>query len=201
MNRPWHKLNIDISKAIKDESAIYALKGNLSMDRWSFNKQALTDIFNEEWISYMASLGLNLDGACIFYRDVSHAVDPAAHTDLYNKYKNSKPVFAINWMLGNNDSEMVWYDAEKVGEGVLTYDERKNDTFIEHADVENIDDLEISRCCIQNKPVMLSICIPHNIAMGTRTRWCISVRSVYDKKIQTWNDAVEHYKELIDDTK
>jgi hypothetical protein len=197
VSKPWYRLNIDISNAVRadfDFNKLYSESefADKPLGIWQFNSDTISKVFTDKWISYTKNLGLDINGAMLFYRE-PYFVHSEAHIDV--RRNNIPSVYAINWVIDpEDDSEMVWYN-----EPTTAKREAKTEagTSYSYWRMGEIADLEISRLCIGNRPTLVRVNIPHNIIVKSKRRWAISVRFAIEDSVQTWNNAVEKYKGLI----
>lgn len=144
------------------------------------------DIFSTDWLNYVKSIGLQINGAMLFYREAC-ASTLEAHIDIATAEPLELCNFGINWCVGGKGSEMVWFERPY-------YD--KNSIAKTAADTPYIawpiDSLkEIERRHIGLEPVLVRTDIPHCIIMKSDPRWCISVRLDY-KSSMTWEQIVKY---------
>ena len=118
MSRPWYRLNIDISNAVRadfDFDKLYTDSefANKPAGLWQFNSKTLTNLFNDSWIDYLKSTGFPITGAMLFYR-APYFIHPQAHIDV--RATGIKSIYGVNWVINDNDdSEMIWYDTPAIG--------------------------------------------------------------------------------------
>ncbi len=199
MSKPWYRLNIDISNAIRsdfdfDQLYTESVFAGKPIGIWSYTKEQISNIINEEWISYAESLGIYLSGIMLFYR-APYFVAPDAHVDV--RKNNNIAVYAINWVINPaDDSEMVWFDVPTIaGKDQVT----ETGTPYRSWQIDEVADLEISRCCIKNIPTLVNIGIPHNVIVNSEPRWVVSIRFPIEQHVQCWDDAVAAHRKFINE--
>lgn len=176
----WYNLKIDTTNAIRKDWNFIPPGRPLSV-----KFVTAPELFNQEWLSYMQSLGLSVVSALVFYRG-ANANAPTAHVDLTNIGKVRPCSFGINWTLGGAGSEMVWYDMPKTGHEVK-YTEANNPFM----DWPFTDLTEIDRTAIgSNNATLVRVGYPHTIEMKDDPRWCISARTLIREDLP-WPQIVE----------
>lgn len=200
MSKPWYKLNIDISDAVLSSynienfltGADYVAKTKHGI--WEVTNDRLSQMFSNDWLSYMTSIGLPVNNALIFYREALFT-HPNPHVDLMYG-QEQYPALAINWVLGNDDSEMVWYTIKKnvilERKIIPTGQGHKYDTY----DINDLNELDSHR--IGNIPTIVRVDIPHNIVVGKNPRWAISVRvNAKGYNIAEWDKFINFMEPYI----
>ena len=194
VSRPWHELKIDTTDAL--------LPG-LSLDKMHqeslhasnpinvFFIENTDTIFNKSWIQYLESLGLFISACVLFYRDPQYQ-QPDAHVDLL--HTGGICYYGCNFTTDpDDDAQMVWFDV--LPESGI-YEETINaGTPYLHWPIEQIQHQEIARKRIGTQLTLINTSIPHNIIMGDRPRWGISVR--FFNPAESWEQAVEIFKNYI----
>jgi hypothetical protein len=204
-DKNWHKINIDISGALHNAfnvdnfliGAEYVKKNHCGV--WGYNSDSLTQMFTEEWLSYMQSLNLEVVSVLIFYRD-AYFVFPEAHIDYL--FGEDYPYVAINWVLGNDSSEIVWYNTPADIDQKPRRITQSNQGH-EYVSWALNEVTEIDRHCIGNTPTIVRVDIPHNIIVNKNPRWSISVRcriqGLEKSDKPQWASIVDNMKEYIND--
>lgn len=202
-SKPWHILNIDMSHAINPAFALIHLSSSLSLEEWgmaSYNSTQLTDVFTYNWLQYMKSIGLEVSHVLVFRRAAGY-IHPSAHIDLaFTKdgHPGKSFGFAVNYCIGNDSGEMVWYRASED----IDYSEYE----FTHADTPYIAIplhklTEISRHRIGNKLTLVRVDIPHNIEVDNiNPRVCLSIRLRTDNMggtTPTWDELTNYLKNYI----
>ena len=183
-NNFWYQLNIDISNALRPDWVWdVSVLGHSNMNIQSVRASS---ICNPEWLAYMKSLGLPIRHVMLFYRNTQDSSGNTAHIDLINTDDTSCVEWAINWVIGGQDSKMVWYELP------TTHFEIKRTMANTPYVSWNISELkEIEHHEIKNVPTVVKTAIPHSVKIGADPRWCISVRSSLD---YTWEELIVHLK-------
>jgi hypothetical protein len=192
MSKNWYALNINIDSAIKLDfkfedflvGAEYVAKNRGGV--WGFDGNDLTKMFTSSWLEYMQSIDLDVEAVLIFYR-MPHFIHPEAHID-YLYGKNNSSNIAINWVVGIDDSEMVWYHTPSNVDSKVRKitPSGQGHEYIAWPIGEVV---EIERHTIGNIPTVVRVDIPHNIIVNRNPRWSVSVR--IKGNIRKWKDIVE----------
>jgi hypothetical protein len=187
---PWYELNIDVTDAVRKDFDINELLiGNTEPIRlWDFIGEKKTELFTSEWLHYMDSIGVPIAGALIFWRQANYQ-HPTAHIDVApNNYSGLSA--AINWCVGEDKAQMVWYELpDVIGDS--------NQTPVESNYQEwNISELvELERKIIGNVPKLVRVDVPHNVVMGDVPRFLITARTM--EVFQDWDGVKNHFRTLI----
>ena len=200
----WHKLNIDISTALSEEfdvtnfliGASYVDKNRCGV--WGYNSDKLNQMFSDSWLEYMQSLNLTVVSVLIFYRDAQF-IFPEAHIDYL--FGEESPYVAINWVLGDDDSEMVWYQTPADVHEKQRRVTQSNQGH-EYVSWPVSEVVEVERHCIGNIPTIVRVDVPHNIIVNKNPRWSISVRCQMSgleiTNAPVWNNIVDKMQVYID---
>mgnify|MGYP000446851047 CR=1 FL=1 len=147
------------------------------------------DVFSQQWLSYVSSLGLDLVHTMIFYRGPYQSTR-FAHLDL----KSGNPFiinhFAINWVIDGIGSEMFWYKKPPEKFEVMWTSAKTPYVQWKKNELEMID-----RCAIKNNMTLVNVGIPHSVTVTEQGRWCISVRTSDDDDLP-WDQIVEKMRKL-----
>jgi hypothetical protein len=202
MSKNWYQLNINIDNAVRKDFDINKLisesgqQNPKSVLMWAWEKHEVNKIVTDEWIEYMSSLGLDIYLIKIFYRR-PYTTDLGGHID-DTDYKGEKMDVAVNWIIGQDDSQMIWYDInnDAVGLDRLT---PVNDRY----QLFKFEELtEIERHTIGNTPTLVRVNVPHSIELNSDTpRISISVR-LEDRKLpnneyKKWDQIVKQFRNFI----
>lgn len=112
-----------------------------------------------------------------------------AHIDLNDTTNKNDSIYAINWILEDDESEMVWYNLPSDWQNNLKYTE-VGSAYAEW-DTSNLEEHGY-RCNIKNNITLVRVDIPHNVCMGSKERLSVSVR--FNKKFASWKDCVLYFK-------
>lgn len=194
--KPWYTIDIDVSQALQNslnlQSLLTQAKKNQvqNMHFWFFTGNQLSTILNQTWIDRMQSMSMPVKGLAIFYRRPGY-IHPTAHIDLPAGNKGKLGV-ALNWCVGPDDAEMIWYNMPK---DTGNSDQIGGQNFMEWP----LEILEpISQRVIGNQCTLVRIDIPHNIEMHTHPRWLFSVRlDANVVQCDTWEDQVKFFQNRI----
>tara|TARA_B100000214_G_scaffold114690_1_gene80973 strand:+ start:1413 stop:2009 length:597 start_codon:yes stop_codon:yes gene_type:complete len=196
MNQPnWHRINIDISDAVKIDLKDYILSDPYRQGEhalyipdcagvWTLSPNTIfkSSFRKELFLKHK----IQIDLAQIFYR-APHYQHPGAHVDLG---KNGEIYGAgLNWTVGPDDAEMTWYKMPTV-EG--TSNRRSVSDLNMEWPLEQL--TEIDRLCIGQTPTLIRTDIPHTVDMGNNERWLISARFTWH---WTWDDYAKTLKDWI----
>jgi hypothetical protein len=183
-NNCWYSLDIDISNALRKD--------------WEWNipdpnkfdiKIENIRIFNQDWLDYMQSIGIPVHRTVLFYRN-SMFTQTNAHVDLARAGSNgniTRITYAMNWVLGGKDSEMIWY---KLSDENIDVKYTMANTPYAQWPISTLE--EIERVNVKNSLTLIRTDVPHSVQVQIEPRWCISARS--DIHGYTWQQAVEHFR-------
>ena len=198
--QPWRKLNIDISNVERkdfnfDQFYLNSKYKDFPGGFFEWRKDNLTEVINQDWLDYMESINLEIDHLFVFFRK-SYYQHPEAHVDIYHN-SGRAAVFALNFVLDSaDDSEMVWYKLpEDTGNKIELATQNATQKSYTSWPTEQVKDLELARCTIGRNMTMVSVGIPHNVIVNSKSRWCLSFR--IKNNFNTWNDAVKSMKPYI----
>jgi hypothetical protein len=186
----YYELNVDVTNAIrKDFDLNELLVGNVQQIRlWDYIGDKKTELFTDAWLGYMDSIGVPIAGALIFWRQANYQ-HPTAHIDVApNNYSGLSA--AINWCVGEDKGQMVWYEIpEKTG--------NTNQTPVDsnYQEWQTSQLVELQRKVIGNKPSLVRVDLPHNIIMGDVPRFLITARTM--EVFQSWDDVKTYFRTLI----
>jgi hypothetical protein len=190
-NRPWHRLTISNKNAIREDVDIgkTLFTDSPRSEIYKIKKDELEKIFNKSWLDYLNSLGLEIDCVLVFKR-VYPSPSEEVHVDI-----GSDSVFtcyALNWIIGNDSSDMVWYDPNDF----INY--TKKDLAVSGAYLSGTKNglKEIGRRCIGEHFTMVRVDAPHNVDIQAN-RLSISLRMASKVEITSWESAVDYFKEYI----
>ena len=180
----WYNLNLDISNAIRPDFDI--INFTSSIRRYT----NATDIFTAEWTEYMESLGIPVYAVLMFYRHANE-LPWTAHVDVNIHHKTAKSEFrsfAINWVIGGRNSEMIWY---KMPDHTAPLHCSPAGTPYFQWKTEEL--TEIERYSIQSQPTLVRVDVPHAISVKEEPRLCISIRN--STMPNDWDLVVKHLSE------
>lgn len=149
-------------------------------------------ILTDEWLHAQSKLGLDITSAIVFYKPANWRMD-VAHVDVVKQDPNGAVVCAINWIIGGDGSNMIWYDKKNDARGDAVDDDMH---LIPRAvyDVKNL--IELHRADVGNgKLTLVRTNIPHTIECGPTPRWCISMRAPYGR-FKSWDKALEFFRDI-----
>lgn len=196
--KPWHRLNIDISNAVREDFDFQNLYSKSEYNGklagvWSFMHTTVDQLLSQQWIDYMYSIGLPVRSAIVFFRK-PYYIHPGAHVDMF--WNGQVAIGAINWVLDPlDDSEMIWYDVPlDTGQSLQTPAQTK---YIQW-DLDSVENHVLDRRCIAKQPTLVNVGIPHNIIVKSRSRWAVSVRLECDT-VHSWQEMVDHFSPFIED--
>jgi hypothetical protein len=175
----WYNLNLDVSNALRADFDITGITPGIK------NYPNVADIFTIDWLEYIESLGLPISSVLIFCR-LAGEEDLDAHADVHSKPQPGSEyrAFAINWVIGGQNSEMRWY---KMPENTTPIRYTPANTPYITWPIKEL--TEVDRCCIQGQPTMVRVNVPHAISVKDEPRICISVRT--NAIPDDWDRAVD----------
>lgn len=145
---------------------------------------------SEESINFFQDLGLNLFNCHIFRG--GPGMQCGIHVDGHTSNKGSQPIWAINWILGAEESSMHWYDPIKEGTEIKTH----VGTAYQRWNLDQVKEIEQATF---SGPTLVRTDIPHRVVNYDfkNPRWCISIRAT--KSFNSWEDSVNFFKPYIND--
>lgn len=150
-------------------------------EKYSKNRHYLLDIFDisKDYTNFIESLGLKILRIEVFY------TLPNVFYKIHKDHQDLNDFSKINFVYGGKNSVMNWYKPkeEKTGTKELT---QANASFFSY-DKENVE--LVFKTNIKS-PSLIQSGVPHNVT-SEDYRWCISTAYQKDKKILSWQDAVE----------
>lgn len=178
----WYNLKIDISNCFLEGFKLPEPSGE-----WGIWPMYAKDIFSQQWLEYMESIGFLVDGANVFYKgpytDLTHA-----HIDIRGVEPLCLSTFGINWCYGGKNSEMVWYETPLAQKSVSYTD--ANTPYLSW----NINELkEIERTHIGNEVTIVRTSIPHGIKTDAYPRWAVSARCFKFESAE-WETVIEELR-------
>lgn len=193
----WYTIDIDVASAIRtgfDYAALIANKSFIEKNHcgmWQYSGAGLTEFFNESWIQYMKDIGLELDSILLFYREPNF-IHTESHVDLPDTTH-----IAINWVLGEDDSEMIWYQNPDYTNNTLRV--TPTGSVYKSWPIEEL--VEVDRRCLGNTPTLVRVDVPHNIQVNNNPRWAISARCDTTKFMNgappVWKNVVTKFQKYI----
>jgi hypothetical protein len=185
MSNSWYNIKIDTDNPFKKDWKFPTvdIAGN---GIWSIPVQ---DVFSQEWLSYVSSLGLDLVHTMIFYRGPYRSTR-RAHLDLYYGDPFTINNFAINWVIDGIGSEMLWYKMPQEKFEVQWTPANTPYVHWERNELKVID-----KCAIKSQMTLVNVGIPHSVNVAEQGRWCISVRTSEDDDLP-WDQIVEKMRRL-----
>jgi hypothetical protein len=202
--RPWHVLDIDISNAIRlefdfDQQLKKSNAVNESIFLWNFADDSLTDLFSSQWLGYIKSLGFEIRNALLFYRAPNY-IHQLAHIDYVGTANPVPAIYALNFVINDDDDScMVWFSRKKQS-GIMHTDADYSNpqNHYEFWPMDQLEGCEIDRRCIGRHLTLISTGTVHNIIMGKKPRWAVSIRLVRNDQINNWTDAVNCFAPWIE---
>jgi hypothetical protein len=201
--KPWHVLDIDISDAIRlDLDFGQLLEKSDAVDKsiflWNFANESLTELFDSQWLAYIKSLGFEIRNTLLFYRAPNY-VHPLAHIDYVGTANPVPAIYALNFVIDHDDDScMVWFDrTEQSGMMTTDADYSNPQNHYEFWPMDQLVGCEIDRRCIGRQLTLISTGTVHNIIMGKKPRWAVSMRLVRNDQINSWADAVNCFAPWI----
>lgn len=191
MNNPWLEVDLDINNCYKVDVIDYILDDPQRPNEVAiYNKDEIgiwrlepDTIFNDNFlIELFEKYNLVIGTIQCFMRKPMYQ-HPGAHCDML---PNGLILGgALNWCIGNDDSEMVWYEHPKSNAVV-----NDNHNYVDHEwPITTLK--ETHRRVIGNTPTLVRTDVPHTIDMKDHDRWCISLRFHNDI---SWQQCVDKVK-------
>lgn len=165
----WHKIVHDTNKLLY------------------FNNPS--ELLNQEWLDKCNAIGVDIKTAMVFYKPIDFKGD-FAHIDVVKHDPEGAVICALNWIIGGNNSQMVWYDQRTAVRNV-EWDKQG----IPRATFLKSQLIELQRLALTNRLTLVRTDIPHTIECGSDPRWSISLRMQYGK-FKTWQNAIEFFTKL-----
>lgn len=184
----WHRLSISTHDALRPDWSLPQVS-----DQQVWQVPAL-ELFQPAWLDRMHEAGLPISVVLLFYKPAwfSHTM---AHVDMFDE--TSMTVFGLNWVLGQSEGQMRWYDMPE-GDDPVQWAQPVNFTKInspyKHWPITEL--TEIDRCPIEDQLTLVRTDRPHAIFTGRHPRWCISARFVDPDRLP-WEQVVAKYQHLI----
>lgn len=179
----WYETKIDINQAIRNDWK-YPSDNLIDFRLWRYEA---SNVFNTVWLKYMSDIGLPVAKLILFYR-TPQSIDKTAHVDL-RIAKNATVfptwLFALNWVVGGNDSEMSWFDEPVDIQKPVSWTENS----LPYRSWPLRELSIIDKKSIQSTLTLVRTDVPHNIRTGNTPRWGFSIRSPY--KETSWNEIVD----------
>ena len=188
-NHCWYNLNVKSTKFALNENWSFPSTSE-DFGIWSLDGQ-IKNIFSNDWIEYMESIGLKIQHVMLFYRNVGLS-ELGAHVDIIppGKPPLSFTTGALNFVLEGEGSEMVWYKTPSEPKAV-SFTVAKTPYM-----AWNISELEeADRVHIGSRLMVVRTNVPHTVKMGTTPRWCISIRLFENYKL-TWEETIDRLRSL-----
>jgi hypothetical protein len=203
VSKPWRRLNINNTNAINTtinlkELSLAEFVKKRQQGTWTYDSTSIEEILNASWLQYMTTIGLNVVGALLLYKE-PNCNQKSAHIDKLDSNELQYSV-AINWAIGTDDGEMIWYKKPTIIpdrydnlDGPYCHD------FPQWA-VGKLE--EEDRKCIGNTPTLIRTDIPHNIKLSAHSRWAISVRFNFTNHLPaniyySWDDVIARMQDYI----
>lgn len=153
---------------------------------WEIDQHASEEL--KAWASYT---DLELFGLLMFWSR-PNAITPI-HTDIGRQFS---PIYAINWIYGNTDYTMHWYEQlidTKVNKFAING--QSDHPYLTYKGFSDSEVKEVERASFTG-PALVRNDIPHSVTNGSQgPRWCCSIR--FKPTIQTWEQAVELFKPYL----
>jgi len=193
-------LDIDITHALRDDLDLEDFRKtgnniNAPIDIWHLSKKNLIDVYNKDWLDYMKSISIEVEGSLIFYR-APNLFHKKLHIDV-----EIDPVkivqYGVNFVYDENDnSEMIWYELNSQE----PLEDRINWTAagVPYCswDLDEFDGYEAARKVIGKKLVLVNTSVPHTVETFDKERWSFSLR-MSDMAYLNWKDTVSKFQDFI----
>ncbi len=152
---------------------------------WDIYLPQAGEFVSKEAMSFFDNLGLELKNCHLFRGNPAWAC--GIHIDGHQSELVTQPIWAINWIMGSNHSEMMWYDPIMPGSEILT----NVGTKYQRWTLEEVREIERAEFL---GPTLVRTDIPHRVVNydNKNDRWCISLRS--PNRFNDWGTAVEFFR-------
>lgn len=198
MTSCWLDLDIDVKSAISKTFDFNKFRktGNYPndpVDVWFKDKNDIKKIFNQEWLTYMSSLNLEVQGALIFYRAPNHLCKHL-HVDM-TADPPKVVTYGVNFVVDPyDDSEMIWYDLGPNDNSIDSQFKIDKKSQIPSCEwnLSNFNGPEIDRKTIGNNLCLVKTTIPHTVQTYNKQRWSFSLRFA-DLTDLTWPEAINKF--------
>jgi hypothetical protein len=202
MKKLYYKLNISLNP----------LKENFTYSDISGMNYTIRDpdILNPALVDLLQSNGFDASMAVIFYRPGIKPIrgqqtQGVVHSDITFDHNTWKEIhYGINFELSESVSRLSWWNIE--GAKVfppIPINESVNDKlrgihYVKNEGTDKINYSLIDFVDISNQATLVNTNIPHSVNYfgQDKTRWGLSIRFKQD---YTWDEAVAHFENLIDD--
>jgi hypothetical protein len=199
-NKPWYRLNLDISKIVSSsrmmdifEELREMSKEHPELPAWVYRLSWRN--FDSGFLQYLHQIDLIPNFCHIIYRrpGVHHGAAGLPHIDTYWEHDiMDLNHYAINYVVGDDDSEMIWYETpDSLPEALVLSDRQSYILFDQGLPEDTITD----RCYVGSTTTLIRTDIPHKVITGSNERFCLSLR-LTDRK-NSWQEAVEFFKPWI----
>jgi hypothetical protein len=182
MNNSWY--DTKISPPIFNLEWVFPKPNNVNNGVWRLENEI---VFDKDWLNCIKELDISLSKyAMVFYRPANFNTN-YAHIDINVDDTTKSTVLGLNWIIGGEDSEMVWYE--------LPNDNKNLSYTVANTPYVNwkMGELkEVDRCRIHSKLTLVRVDVPHGIIMRNSPRWAFSLRLSGNKK--NWDEAVSFFK-------
>jgi hypothetical protein len=202
MIKLYHKLNIFLNPLVENFSYSSLPRINYTISN--------SDILNPELVEFLHSNGFDVSMAIIFYRPGIKPIrgqqtQGVVHSDItfdHNKWKEIH--YGINFELSDSISRLSWWNVEgtKIFPPIPLKespdDKLRGVHYVKNKDADTINYSLIDFVDIGKQATLVNTNVPHSVNYFGQdtTRWGLSIRFKQD---YTWDEAVAHFENLIDD--
>jgi len=181
------RLNFDVTNAFQKSFDYKKLLARARTETFTIPRVFFekTDILSESFLKTFEKF--EPASILFFYRKPNYQ-HFGAHIDLNNKTNKNDSVYAINWLLEDDESEMIWYKLPPNWEEGLKHTEIGS-AYAEW-DIKNLTE-HGKRCNIKNICTLVRVDIPHNVYMGAKERLSVSVR--FNRKFENWDQCCNYF--------
>jgi hypothetical protein len=192
MSNPWLQIDLDIENSLKVDIKDYILSNPQRQNEvaiykpeeigiWRLDPET---IFKDDFlISLYEKYNLVIGTIQCFMRKPNYQ-HPGAHCDMLPN--GTVLGAALNWCLGEDSSEMVWYEYPDVDPNTLN----DSNNYVDYEWPVSVLK-ETHRHVIGNIPTLVRTDLPHTIDMKDHERWCVSLRFHNDLG---WQQCVDKVK-------
>lgn len=178
----YFHLGISTTKALRYDFEFPIPKSKFNRGLWHYND--VSEILDPEWMKTLSNLGIRFKSAMIFYKPAGFSMGQA-HIDVVKTDPPEKVICAFNWVLGGNNSQMVWYNEPTEG---LQVSWLPGNIPVANYEISTLQ--EACRTELSNGLTLVRTDRPHSIICGPEPRWCFSLRPAH-KSFDSWKSVIE----------
>lgn len=183
------RLNLDVRNAFLSDKICKDILESCRSKKFTIPKiiKKTPEIFTKCFLDECKKINLTPKSVLFFYRKANYQ-HKTAHIDLNDTTKKNDSIYAVNWVIEDDFSNMIWYklpnnwknSIEKT-EIETTFSQWDKKDLIEHG----------QRCNIGSTPTVVRVDIPHSVVMGAKDRLSVSIR--FYEKFSSWQDVYSFF--------